>query len=409
MTPVTAAGSPPRRFFVAAAGMGVAFANSAVAVPLLVLSLGGDAALAGGLLAAGTVSVAVGALLGGVASRRAGGGARALALALGLSLAGSTALALATSVATIGAAAAILGLGVGVFWVASQLMLGRRSGRPGSEKGFLVHYASYTFGAVVGSSMTGAAAALGAELGLRHATAIRTSALAAAGTLLLALALWRPLATRAGSESPARRIPVAPVRHLRIQSSDLLLVGALGCLLPLTPVVLERGYHLGPFAIGLIVASVSLAKIAGTLVARALSRSSGQRSAILLLLGAASSFCALLAVASTAPVFVAALLVTALAGTGAWPIVVDSAQARVQPDRRHGLTVLWNAREYAVIAAATACSGWLFGVFGTPAPLFLLAAGLIAAAAVCSKAVLSRPVWQPDEAPPREAAAVPSV
>jgi predicted MFS family arabinose efflux permease len=111
-------------------------------------------------------------------------------------------------------------------------------------------------------------------------------------------------------------------------------------------------------------------------------------------------FSSLLTLAPSAPLFVGALLVTALAGTGAWPLVVDSAQARVQPERRHGLTVLWNAREYVVIAAATACSGWLLSTFGSPTPLFLLAALLIAGAAACSTAVWRRPVWTPDESTP---------
>ena len=191
---------------------------------------------------------------------------------------------------------------------------------------------------------------------------------------------------------------MAPALHLAIQSSDLLLVGALGLLLPLTPIVLAHGYHLGPLTVGLVMAGVSLAKIAGTLAARVLSDTSGQRATILLLLGGAAAFCSMLSVALTAPVFVGALLVTALAGTGAWPLVVDSAQARVRPDRRQGLTVLWNVREYAVIAAATACSGWLLGVFDRPTPIFLVAALLIAASALCSGAVLRRPVWLPDEA-----------
>ena len=146
---MTAAGAPSPRFFLSATGMGLAFSNTAVAVPLLVLALRGDAALVGSLLATGTVSVAFGALVGGIASRRVGG-ARALAVALGLASAGSALLALARSVTELGVAAAVGGLGVGVFWVSSQLLLGRRSGKPGSEKGFLFHYASYTFGAVLG-------------------------------------------------------------------------------------------------------------------------------------------------------------------------------------------------------------------------------------------------------------------
>jgi MFS family permease len=389
---------PPTRFFLAAIGMGVSFANTAVAVPLLVLSLHGDPALAGALLAIMTISVAFGALLSGVVSRRAGGAARALAVALAVSVAGGAVLALAVSVVLVAFAAALVGFGVGIFWVASQLVLGRRSGQPGSGRAFLVHYAVYTFGAVLGSGATGAIAAVGTRNGLASVPALRLSALLAVGAALAALALWRRHAVRAADDVPPVRPAMAPSLHLGIQFSDLLLVGALGLLLPLTPVVLAHGYHLGPLTIGLVMAGVSLAKIAGTLAARVLSDTSGQRSTILLLLGGAAGFCSLLSVTLTAPVFVAALLVTALAATGAWPLVVDSAQARVRPDRRHGLTVLWNAREYAVIAAATASSGWLLHVFDSPTPIFLVAALLTAGSALCSSAMLRRPVWRPDEA-----------
>jgi MFS family permease len=394
---MTAGRHPPASFFVAAFAVGVSFANTAVAVPLLALSFHGEAALAGGLLAVGTISIAFGAVVGGVVSRRAGGGARALVLALAVSGAGGVVLVLSVSVVLVALASAFVGLGVGIFWVASQLILGRRSGEPGSERGFLAHYAAYTFGAVLGSGATGGMAALGMHAGLAHLAAIRLSALFAIGAVSAALALWWPHAVRTEAAARPGQLSMAPVRHLAIQSSDLLLVSALGFLLPLTPVVLAKSYHLGTLTIGLLMAAVSLAKIVGTFAARALSRASGKRTAILLLLAGAAAFCSMLSLTPTAPVFVAALLVTALAGTGAWPLVVDSAQARVRPEARHGLTVLWNAREYGVIAAATACSGWLFGVFGTPVPLFVLAALLIAGAAVSSGAVLKRPVWHPDE------------
>jgi hypothetical protein len=85
---------------------------------------------------------------------------------------------------------------------------------------------------------------------------------------------------------------------------------------------------------------------------------------------------------------------------GAWPIVVDSAQARVPPEGRLGLTVVWNAREFGVIAAGTVLAGWLFGAFDTPVPLFALAAALIGGAAICSAIVLRRPVWRPVEPVP---------
>jgi MFS family permease len=188
---------------------------------------------------------------------------------------------------------------------------------------------------------------------------------------------------------------VRPARHLVLQAPDLLLVAALALLLPLAPVVLAHGYHLGPLVIGLVMSSVSVAKIAGTFTARAFARTGGHRRSIPVLLAGGGGLCLLLCLALDAPLFVAALLATTLLAAGAWPLVVDSAQARVPPESRHGLTVAWNAREYGVIAAGTLLAGWLLGALGRPEPLFALAAVLIAAAAACAAVVLRRPVWTP--------------
>jgi MFS family permease len=173
---------------------------------------------------------------------------------------------------------------------------------------------------------------------------------------------------------------------------DLLLVGALALCLPLAPIELSRGFHLAPFAVGLIMAAVAVAKIAGTFTARAIVEQRGPRPTVLLLLAAGAAACVMLSVAVTVSVFVALLLVTALAATGAWPLVVAAAQARVEPGERARLTVAWNAREYAIIAAGTAGSGWLLAALGEPALVFALAGLLFAFAAASAGFVLRRPL-----------------
>lgn len=391
MTP----GVPSRRFYATAFGVGAAFANMGVAVPLQVAALHGRPTLAGALLAAGTVAIALGALLAGVVSPRIGGGPRTLALALAVCGAGSLVFSATTSVIGIAAGGVLVGTGIGLFWVSSQLVLGRRSGTRGSESAFAIHFAAYTFGAVVGSSLTGGIAAVANAAGLAATTGIRLSALAGLAISCTAFALWSPCAARAEAAPADARRRLAPSRHLGVQLPDLLLVSALAFLLPLAPTVLEHGYHLGPLVIGFVMSGVSGAKIAGTFTARALARSGGARRGIVFLLAGGGVVCVLLCLALDAPSFVAALLLTALLVAGAWPLVVDSAQARVPPESRHDLTVVWNAREYGVIAVATFLAGWLLSTLGRPEPLFALAALLIAAAAACAAVTLRRPVWQP--------------
>jgi predicted MFS family arabinose efflux permease len=179
-----------------------------------------------------------------------------------------------------------------------------------------------------------------------------------------------------------------------VQVPDLLLVAGWALLLPLAPVVLSEGYGLGPLAIGVVMSALSVAKIGGTFVARALSRRRGPRRTTVVMLAGAAALCLSLCIAGGASVFVAVLLATTVATAGAWPLVVDAAQARVPPERRQGLSVVWNAREYVVVAAATFVAGRVLGAFSSAAPLFVLAAILIAAAALVAAAVTRRPVWR---------------
>jgi len=385
-------GPLPRRFYFVAASAGFAFANMAISVPLHVVETGGKAGVAGSVLAVATASVALGALLAGRLGRRR---RSLLTIAAGVIGGGALMLATAAGVPLLAAGSCVVGLGIGVFWVASQLVLSRRAGRPEGARDFLLHYAVYTVGAVAGAGATGALASGAGALGVGALTGIRVaSLLAVSGSILAVLAWRRSLAERVEPAAlPAPEGP--PERQLKLQVPDLLLVAALALLLPLAPVVLAREFGLAPLSIGLVMGGVSLAKIAGTFVARLITRGSGPRRTILLLLGAGASFCVLLAMAITLSVFVAALFATALAGTGAWPLVVDAAQARVEPASRRALTVHWNAREYVLIAAATAVAGWLITALGTPVPVFVLAALLFFGAATTAAAQLRRPVWRP--------------
>jgi len=80
---------------------------------------------------------------------------------------------------------------------------------------------------------------------------------------------------------------------------------------------------------------------------------------------------------------------------GVWPVVVDGALARVSPEERHGLAVMWNVREYVAIAVATLLGGYLLDLSGRPTVLLAVAAALLATAAVSALAVLGRPVYVP--------------
>lgn len=186
-----------------------------------------------------------------------------------------------------------------------------------------------------------------------------------------------------------------PARGLAVQLPDLLLVSAHGLMLPLAPLVLADDFGFSPFAIGLVAAAVSVAKIGGVFTARAVVRSNGARTAILSFLAIASALSLSLGVAGSAALFVVALLGIALVTLGVWPLIVDAAFARIEPDSRGGVTAAWHAREYAVIALATALAGWLLQSFGDPTPLFVLAALLLAFSVAASTAVLRRPVHLP--------------
>lgn len=397
----------PRRFYAVAVGAGFAFANMAVAVPLHVVATGGRAAAAGDVLALSTVAIALGAFVAGRVGARAG--SQLLLLALLVTGAGALGLSSATEVTGLAIGSFVLGLGIGMFWVSSQQIMSRRAGEPDGAHAFLLHYAAYTLGTVAGSTLTGAFASGARWLGLATATGIRASSMLAVAGVVAAVLVWRTCPSYAVAPGAPGR-PTAPRgRLLAIQVPDLLLVAGLAVLLPLAPVVLVREFGLAPFGVGLVMGGVAVSKIAGTFVARIIARSSGPRRTILILLAAGTSFSLLLSSALTLSLFVTTLFATALAATGAWPLVVDAAQARIEPGARGGLAVRWNVREYALIAATTAASGWLLTAAGSAIPLFVLAAALFGGSAATAAILLRRPVWRPrpgdDSAPAGRAAA----
>jgi MFS family permease len=380
-----------RRFLAAAWAGGMSFATISVAIPLELSALGAAPGLVGAVLAAGTGSVAAGAACAGAVASVLGG-RRTLALALAVSGVGTLVLGATESTPGVTTAAVLVGLGIGLFWVASHLVLGQRSGDAGSEIGFLRHYAAYTLGAVIGSACTGLIVAGATHAGVPTSTGVRLAAVLGTAAAFCGLVAWLPLAER--GTDPSQRMRLGPATHLAVQVPDLLLVAGWALLLPLAPVVLADGYGLGPLAIGVVMSAMSIAKIGGTFVARALSRRRGPRRTTVVMLAGAAALCLSLCVAGAAPVFVVALFATTVATAGAWPLVVDAAQARVPPERRQGLSVVWNAREYVVVATATFVAGRVLGAFSSAAPLFVLAALLIGAAALVAAAVTRRPVWR---------------
>ncbi len=390
----------PRAFFVVAALDGMLFGVMALSVPMHVQALHRSASLAGEVLAACTIAVAGGALLAGAAGRVAGGGHNMLSAALAVSGAGEAVLLAGSAAPQMVAGAALIGAGIGLFWVASQTLLGRASGSEGSEHAFAVHYASYTLGVAGGSTAAGLLIAALRDAGLGAAAATRGSYALGVAAAAAAVVLWRP-----GRREPAGDAPRAGLgaglspRGFAIQLPDLLLVAALALLLPLAPIVLAGRFHLAPLVVGAAVGAVQAGKIGGALVGRILSRASGHRRAILVLLGAAAASSVLLAASvfvGGAGLFVLVLVGTALVATGAWPLIVDSALARTEPSRRPSATIAWNVCEYGVIAAGTISSGWILAAAGSPQVLFVLAGLLLAAAAVCASVVLRIPVHAPE-------------
>ncbi len=378
-----------RRALVASAlGAGISYSNLAVALPLLVLAEHGGPLLAGLLLGSNTIAFSLGALLAvGLRRSEAGVAAGLAAIAVGDFLLIASPV---RDVLVVGAVAH--GAGMGLFWVGVQASLGRRSGDDGSPRAFVGQYVVYVTGSAVGAALTGGAIATLRSFGLAHATSIRVSFAVGAASALLAL----PAAVswlRRTEAVPVARLRPPPLAGFALQLPDLLLVAAMGMLLNLAPVVLAHEFAFAPLTIGAVSGVIAAAKIGGSVTAGRLARAAGSKRSVGAMLGCSALAAGVLAGTHQAWLYVSLTVAAAFFAIGVWPIVIDGALARVSPEERHGLSVVWNVREYTVIAAATALGGYLLDVSERPTLLLALATLLLATAAVSALAVLGRPVY----------------
>jgi MFS family permease len=381
-----------RRALVASAlGAGISYSNLAVALPLLVLAEHGSALLAGALLASNTVAFSLGALLN-LGLRR---GESGVVAGLAAIAAGDLLLIAAPTREALVAGALVHGAGMGLFWVGVQASLGRRSGETGSQRAFVLQYVVYIAGSATGAALTGASIAVLRALGVSHATSIRVTFLVGATAAVLALPSAIAWFRRTTGGAPPPRLRPPPLRGFALQLPDLLLVAAMGMLLNLAPVVLSDDFHFTPLAVGVVSGAVAAAKIGGSVTAGRVAHTAGSRLTVAAMLAGSSLAAAILAGTHQAYLYVFLTVATAFLAIGVWPIVVDGALARVSPEERHGLSIVWNVREYAAIATTTALGGYLLDVSARPTLLLALAAVLLATAAVSALAVLGRPVYAP--------------
>lgn len=381
-----------RAISVASFGAGISYSNLAIGLPLLVLAQAQTAFLAGSLIALNTIAIALGALLA-LALRRPETG---VAYGLCLIAAGAATLVLPPSTALTALGALVHGAGHGLFWVGVQGGLGRRAGERGSEKAFVTQYSMYIGGSVAGGVLTGLGVAAFRALGADKTTSISLTFLFGA---LAALAALPPVLSwlRNASTAMARRPRLTLVAGFALQTPDLFLVGAMGMLISLAPVVLSDVFELTPFAIGLASGATALAKIAGSFAAGRIARAAGARKAVGLML-AASAISAGVLIGAQQPLLYIALTVSAtFFGIGAWPIIVDGALARIRPADRARVTIAWNVREYTAIALATVAGGYLLDAATSPAILLSFATVLLGCAALSALFVLRAPTQAPAE------------
>ena len=383
--------TPTSRALVASAlGAGISYSNLAVALPLLVLAEHGSSFLVGSLLAAETVAFSLGALLA-LGLRRSEGG---VAAGLAAIAAGDLLLIAAPVSEALFAGAIVHGIGMGLFWVGVQASLGRRSGAAGSQRRFVRQYVVYVGGSAAGATLTGAGIATLRWLGVAHAASIRASF--AIGVLSSLLGLPAAVSwLRRTDARPLVRLRPPPLSGFALQSPDLLLVAAMGLMLNFAPVVLTHVFHFTPLAVGAVAGGIAAAKICGSVTASRLAQAAGSKRAVGAMLGCSALAAAALAGTHQAWLYVALTVASTFLAIGVWPVVVDGALARVSPEERHGLAVVWNVREYVAIASATVLGGYLLDLSDRPTLLLVTAASLLAIAAVSALAVLGRPVYVP--------------
>jgi MFS family permease len=377
-----------RALTVSALGAGISYANLAVALPLVVLAEGRTAFVAGVLLGLNTIAFSLGALLA-LPLRRTETG---IVLGLATIAGGDVVLVFSSTNGWLAVGALVHGTGMGLFWVGVQAALGRRSGITGSQRAFVGQYAVYTFGGVLGGALTGGGIAVLRTLGAGNATSIRLTFAIGAAAVLGAIPPVTSWLRTVGAQALAWSRP-APLQGLALQLPDLLLVSAMGMLLNLAPVVLEQDFGFAPLSIGIVTGFIAAAKIAGSFTAGRVVLTVDSRNTVGAMLAASAVAAAVLVATQQAWLYVLLTVAATFFGIGVWPIVVDGALARVSPRQRPGLTIAWNVREYATIAATTALGGYLLDASARPTLLLALVAALLAAAAVSALTVLRRPVY----------------
>jgi MFS family permease len=372
-----------RRALVASGlGAGISYSNLAVALPLLVLAEHGSSFLVGALLAAETIAFSLGALLA-IALRRSESG---VATGLAAIAVGDLLLLASPARGALFVGAVVHGIGMGLFWVGVLASLGRRSGAAGSQKVFVGQYVVYVTGSATGAALTGGCIALLRSAGMAHTASIRASFAIGIVSSLLAI----PAAIswlRKTEAAPRVRLRPPPMSGFALQLPDLLLVAAMGMLLNFTPV-----------AVGVVAGGVAAAKIGGSVTAGRLAQAAGSKLAVGAMLFGSALAAAILAGTDRMWLYVAMTVAATFLAIGVWPVVVDGALARVSPEERHGLAVVWNVREYVAIASATVLGGFLLDASTRPTLLLAVAAGLLATAAISALAVLGRPVYVPRSA-----------
>lgn len=381
---------------IASLGAGVSYANLAIGLPLLALAYGETAFIAGSLIAFDTIAIAIGAFLALVLRRPESGVAHGLCLIA----AGEAVLIIPASTTSMAVGAVLHGVGNGLFWVGVQAALGRRAGRRGSERAFVLQYSMYICGSVAGGVLTGIGIAALSAVGTARTTSISLTFLfgiAAALIALLPVISWLKGVSGVNAKRPRPTL----LGGLAFQTPDLFLVGAMGMVISLFPVVLTDIFELPPLAVGVSVAAIAVAKIAGSFAAGRLAPRVGAGRTVGSML-AASACCSALLIAAHRPVLYIALTVAStFFGIGAWPIIVDGALARIQPNERPRVTIAWNVREYTAIALTTVAGGYLLDVTSSPTVLLAFATALLAVASLCALTVLRVPSIAPPEQPER--------
>jgi MFS family permease len=382
-------GTSSRRFLAVAFCYAMADVNLAVALPLWLQHEPGGARLVGALLALVLVAMAAAALLSSLLPQRVLARGNLLVLALALFVVGHTAVVVAPGVPTLALAALLDGLGGGLFWVGSQRILGHLSGRAGSEQGFLANYLLVLVGDATSAALTGLFIKVAQSAGVGEQASAAAAFAIGALAALAGLALWFP-ARRSVESGPVRRGAGLrrPVRGARFQGPDLAITAAISLLVPLAPVVLSEAFTFSPFAIGAVLCAVALGKLTGVTAAEALGRRLGYRRTVVAFLAVAAVALASLSLIPGPAAYVTATVLTAILGAGGWPVVVDHGLAHLPAAERSGLTTAWTARQYGVMAAGTAASGWIAASVSEPRTLVALAAAAMVAAALGATALM---------------------